>query len=123
MNTLPELASACVTLGKAGVQLALHGGTLVFKLSAPDAMLRTLILRHRSQLEACLEVRAAPTADAHDLFTERLAIADDLEMPTHRGSPAWLIAVGESTALSCGPTTTPVYSRYGKTSGRDPGSG
>lgn len=37
---------------------------------------------------------------AHDnaayVFDERLGVADELQMPTHPGSPAWLVAVGES---------------------------
>lgn len=34
--------------------------------------------------------------DAAYVLDERLGVADELQMPTHPGSPAWLVAVGES---------------------------
>lgn len=98
MNTPLDLASACLTLGKAGVHIALHSGSLAFKLPATNSNLRTLLLRHRVSLEECLEGRSFWSPDAADIFTERLAVADGLEMPTHPGSPAWLVAVGEALA-------------------------
>lgn len=35
------------------------------------------------------------------IFDERMGVADGLEVATHFGSPAWLVAVGEAGGYSC----------------------
>jgi len=49
----------------------------------------------------CGRPTCSPTtrADGTYILAERLGIADDLGMPTHAGSPAWLIAAGEAMAV------------------------
>ena len=37
-----------------------------------------------------------PTGEAEYVYNERMGMADGLKMPTHCGSPAWLVAVGEA---------------------------
>ncbi len=61
--------------------------------------------------------------DAGYVFGERLGVADGLGMPTHPGSAAWLVAVGESIGCSCLQTTTAVHFGHGQTCGCDPASG
>jgi hypothetical protein len=66
-----------------------------------------------SDLSAWLRIRRAAVAgllvdgyapagdDAGYVLGERLGLADRLGMPTHPGSVAWLVAVGESMGFSC----------------------
>jgi hypothetical protein len=62
-------------------------------------------------------------ADSAFVYGERMAIASELGMPTHTGSPAWLLAVGESTGGSCCQTTSVVHFGHGTTTGCDPAGG
>ena len=55
------------------------------------------MLDHRNAILDLLNDGYAPTKpEAVSVYFERLGIGDELAMPTHTGSPAWLIAVGES---------------------------
>jgi hypothetical protein len=52
---------------------------------------------HRAAVRSLLVHGYAPAGDdAGYVFGERLGVADELGMPTHVGSAAWLVAVGES---------------------------
>ena len=100
-----ELAPLLVALGTAGIELAPHptdAGRLRFKCPGgpadlpPDLSARLRI--HRAAVLGLLASGYTPT-DATDtgyVYAERLGIADGLGMPTHPGSAAWLVAVGES---------------------------
>jgi hypothetical protein len=98
-----------ITLGVAGIELATHP-TNPKRLRHRPAILPTdlvdSVLDHRDAILDLLSNGYAPTdSDAVYLMLERLGIGDDLGMPTHSGSPAWLIAVGESmVSRYCGCT-------------------
>jgi hypothetical protein len=105
-----ELALLLVALGRAGIELAPHptdvggAGRLRHRRATPggwaadlppdlSARLRT----HRAAVLGLLVVGYAPAGDdAGYVLAERLGVADGLGMPTHPGSAAWLVAVGES---------------------------
>lgn len=65
----------------------------------------------------------ADDTDAGYVLGERLGVAQGLGMPTHPGSAAWLVAVGESMGCSCGVATSEVHLGHGKTDERDSGGG
>ena len=98
-----------ITLGVAGIELATHP-TNPMRIRHRPATLPTdlvdSVLDHRDAILDLLSNGYAPTdPDAVYLMLERLGIGDDLGMPTHIGSPAWMIAVGESLASRyCGCT-------------------
>ena len=105
MTTQPhELASLLIALGVAGVELAAHptDRTRVRHRPATLALdLATPLKRHRDAIAALLNDGYSPAdPDVRQVLGERLGIADDLGMPTHPGSPAGLIAVGESLTVS-----------------------
>ena len=107
-----ELAALLVALGVAGVEVALHptdATRIRYRpLTLPDALAQE-IRSHRSDILALLRTDHAPTdPDAVYLMLERRGIGDDLGMPTHSGSPAWLIAVGESMKYSYLQTTNTI---------------
>ena len=107
-----ELAELLAALGVAGVEVALHptdAARLRHRPSTlPDALAQE-IRSYRSDILALLRTDHAPTCpDARNLMFERLGIGDDLGMPTHSGSPAWLIAVGESMKHSYLQTTNTI---------------
>lgn len=88
-------------LGRAGVEVARSAADPTTILHRPRTLppeLAAALATCKPALLRLLATSFAPTPDAHDIFTERLAIADDLEMRTHPGSPAWLVAVGEALA-------------------------
>ncbi len=106
MNTHPpELGGLLLALGRARVELARHP-------SKPDRLrhrpadlppdLSARLRLHRAAILGLLSPRGAhapgdgPHCDAGYVLGERLGIADGLGMPTHPGSAAWLVAVGES---------------------------
>ena len=65
-----------------------------------------------------------PTGDdAAYLHGERLGVADDLGLPTHPGSAAWVVAVGEAIGSSCDIATFGVHLEHGETYERDSGCG
>jgi len=98
-----------ITLGVAGIELATHP-TNPMRIRHRPATLPTdlvdSVLDHRDAILDLLSNGYAPTdPEAVYLMLERLGIGDDLGMPTHIGSPAWMIAVGESMASRyCGCT-------------------
>ncbi len=60
--------------------------------------LSSLLRLHRAAVLNVLLAGRAPEngTEPAAILSERLGIADDLALPTHPGTPAWLIAVGES---------------------------
>ncbi len=98
-----------ITLGVAGIELATHP-TNPMRIRHRPATLPTdlvdSVLDHRDAILDLLSNGYAPTDPAAVyLMLARLGIGDDLGMPTHIGSPAWMIAVGESMASRyCGCT-------------------
>jgi hypothetical protein len=96
-----ELAPLLLALGRAGIELAPHptdAGRLRHRPAdlPPDLSARLRI--HRAAVLGLLVVGYAPAgdSDAGYVLGERLGVADGLGMPTHPGSAAWLVAVGES---------------------------
>jgi len=64
----------------------------------PDLAVRLLL--HKPDILALLQWDglfddSSAGVEADYIMHERLGVADELEMPTHTGSPAWLVAVGE----------------------------
>ncbi len=61
---------------------------------------------HRAGVLGLLVDGYAPCGDDDGyVLGERLSVADGLGTPTHPGSAAWLVAVGESMGCSCDPAT------------------
>ena len=129
MNPHPhELAPLLVALGRAGVELAPHpseAGRLRHRPGdlPPDLSARLRI--HRAAVVGLLADGYAPAGDtdAGYVLGERLGVADGLGLPTHPGSAAWLVAVGESIGRSCGVATGGVHLGHGETDERDSGGG
>ena len=101
MNPPPtELAPLLLALGQAGIELAHHpndAGRLRHRPALLPPDLLESLARHRVVILGLLVNGYTPgDDDAAYTFGERLGIADGLGMPTHPGSAAWLIAVGES---------------------------
>jgi hypothetical protein len=98
-----ELAPLLLALGRAGIELAPHptdAGRLRHRPAdlPPDLAARLRI--NRAAVVGLLVDGYAPAGDdAGYVLGERLGIADDLGMPTHPGSPAWLVAVGASMGV------------------------
>jgi hypothetical protein len=98
-----ELASLLLALGRAGVELAPHPTDPARLRHRPADLPPDLSARlrlHRAAVVGLLAGGYAPDphggTDAGYVYGERLGVADDLGMPTHPGSAAWLAAVGES---------------------------
>lgn len=93
-----------IALGTAGVELAAHpidSKRLRHRPATLPTDLVGSVLDHRDAILDLLNDGYSPTiSEAVNVYFERLGIADDLGMPTHPGSPAWLIAVGESLTVS-----------------------
>lgn len=92
---LPDLL---IDLGHAGVLLRQACGGLGFTpASALTAARAAAIALHRATILDLLARGYSPDhAEAAHTLAERLGTADELGMPTHPGSAAWLVAVGES---------------------------
>ncbi len=131
MNPNPhELARLLLALGRAGIELAPHptdAGRLRHRPAdlPPDLSARLRI--HRAAVVGLLVDGYAPDphgdTDAGYVLGERLGVADGLGLPTHPGSAAWLVAVGESIGDSCGVATCGVHLGHGETDERDSGGG
>lgn len=102
LATLPGLL---VALGAAGVELGRHPSDPERLRHRPATLTPDLLeglQTHRAAILALLGTidgkggYAPAREDAAIVFGERLAMADGLGMPTHPGSPAWLVAVGEA---------------------------
>jgi len=97
---ITSIGDLFVKLGVAGVELAPHPTDPARLRYAPNSLPAELLDDLRQHREAILVVLrddyVADDADAAYMLGERLGIADDLGMTTHRGSPSWLVAVGEA---------------------------
>lgn len=108
MNTQPpELAPLLLALGRAVIELAPHPtdvGRLRHRPADLPPDLSTQLRIHRAAVVGLLTNGHVPDphgdTDAGYVLGERLGVADALGMPTHPGSPAWLVAVGESVEVS-----------------------
>jgi hypothetical protein len=101
VNPHQSVPAAILKLGHSRVECARHPADPNILLHRPRTLSPDLSVALATCKPALLQLLAtnfAPTPDAADIFTERLAVADGLEMPTHPGSPAWLVAVGEALA-------------------------
>lgn len=101
MNPHPhELGGLLVALGCAGIELAPHPTYAARLRHRPADLPPDLSARLRMHKAAIVGLLVNGYVPVHDearyVHGERLGIADDLGMPTHPGSPAWLVAVGES---------------------------
>ncbi len=102
MSNVPHgLAGLLLDLAAAKVELARHPGEPGRVRHRPADLPPDLAARlrlYRAAVAALLErgYLPEPGGEAAYVYHERLGIADELAMPTHAGSPAWLVAVGES---------------------------
>lgn len=118
---LPDLL---VDLGRAGVTLRNAGSGVGFTPRAALTPERAAAvgIHKPAVLRLLVDGYApAPDTDAAYIRGERLSIADGLGMPTHPGSPAWLIAVGESMRPGCEIATHRLHSEHGSTDRRNHG--
>lgn len=102
----PELAALMLDLGCAGIELAPHPTDTARLRHRPSDLPSDLLARlrrHKREMVPFLVSGFTPErGEASYVFDERLGVADELGMPVHIGSSAWLIAVGESLAhFSC----------------------
>jgi hypothetical protein len=123
-----ELAPLLVDLGTAGIELATRGDRLRHRPATLPPGLSARLRLNCAAVVALLRAGYAPDAsgaggEAVYVYGERLGIADGLGMPTHPGSPAWLVAVGESMGNSCRQATRGVHSMHGATDQGNIGSG
>jgi len=127
-----ELAPLLLDLGRAGIELAPHPTDPVRLRHRPAHLPPDLSARLRIHRAAVLwlllvgyapEPHGHPPTDAGYTLCERLGIADGLGIPTHPGSPAWLVAVGESIGDSCQAATQKVHSGHGSTDESHSGGG
>jgi hypothetical protein len=107
-DTGDELAALVKALGRAGIELAAHPSDPARLRHRPAVLPPDLadgLRRHRGAILGLLAGTHAPEPaddpDAAYTLAERLGVADDLGLATHPGSPAWLVAVGESMENSC----------------------
>lgn len=129
-----ELAALLLALADAGIELAPHPtdpGRLRYRRATPDGWAADLrpdliagLLANRAAIARLLATGYTPDGDeARIVFGERLGVADGLGMPTHPGSAAWLIAVGESIGTGCHAATYGVHSGHGTTDEGHSGGG
>ena len=122
MTNPTDFAPLLLALGRFGIELAAQRGRLMQRPAHPLPNQKEALARHRGAILAMLASEYIPASEqARYIYGERLGIADDLRMPTHPGSPAWLVAVGESMGSSCGIATRGLYCGHGETDGRDSG--
>ena len=102
MTILHELAALLLDVGSVGVELAAHPTDPARLRHRPAVLPTTLSARlrlHRGAVLRLLVVGYTPgDEEAGYVLHERLGVADGLGMPTHPGSAAWMVAVGESMA-------------------------
>lgn len=107
-----ELAALLVALGRAGIEVAPHttdAGRLRHRPEVLPPNLSARLRLHRDAVVTLLASGYAPANDGADVLAERLGIANELQIPTHVGSPAWLVAVGEAIGCSCVVATDGVH--------------
>lgn len=127
MNPNPhELAPLLLALGRAGIELAPHPTDAGRLRHRPADLSPDLSARLRLYRGAVLGLLAGGYAldphgdtDAGYVHGERLGMADGLGLPTHPGSVAWLVAVGESIGCSCYIATHGLHFENGDADGRD----
>lgn len=115
MNSPPyELAAPLLEMGRAGMELSLHPterARLRYRpADLPPSLSLTIDVHRAAMLELLRDGFTPSDPDAEYTLGERLGVADDLGMPTHPGSAAWLVAVGESmggAALARPPSPVP----------------
>lgn len=115
-----ELARLLAALGVAGVELAPHPTDperLRHRPANPPTDLLTRLRLHRAAVRTLLMTGYAPAAhsDEGHVLVERLGMADEQGMPTHPGSAAWLVAVGEAMESRCRTATLLVECGHGAT--------
>jgi len=122
MNNPHELAPLLVAVGRAGIELAAHGDRLRHRPADLPPDLSEALRRHRGAILGMLAGGYTPAGEnARYVMAERLGMADGLEMPTHPGAAAWLLAVGESMGEGCGVATHGIHCGHGETNERDSG--
>jgi hypothetical protein len=98
-----DLSRLFLDLAAARVEVAPHPERAGVVRHRPADLPPDLRERLRANREAVARLLAEGYApddpEARHRFLERLGIGDDLGMPTHPGSVAWLVAVGESLAI------------------------
>ncbi|MFO0815926.1 MAG: hypothetical protein U0796_22135 [Gemmatales bacterium] len=104
-------------LGIAEVELATHP-TAPTRLRHRPALLpfhlSARLRIHQAEILSLLVQGYVPADDdTNYVYGERLGIADEQKMATHIGSPAWLVAVGESMKYSCLMATIGVMCQHG----------
>ena len=123
MTTPTELGPLLLAIGLDDIELAPHPTDPTRLRHRPGVIPADLAARLHAHRAAVLDLLVNGYTlegdDASYVFAERLGIADGLGLATHRGSAAWLVAVGESLAQCCGNTTTGIYSPNGPTNGCD----
>ena len=100
------LAALLMDTGTLGVELAIDSANPSLLRYRPATLPLGLAARlrlHKAFVLAILrgDLVFGATSNARYVILERLGIADELRMPTHLGSPAWLVAVGEGLNSSC----------------------
>jgi hypothetical protein len=105
MNYIDDFVTFLGNLGEAGLTLAEHPNDPTAIVYFPPYVSEDLAVglsAHRAALLGLLRdgYVPEPSSRAEFMFIERLGIADGLGMPTGRGSPAWLISVGEALRAS-----------------------
>jgi len=100
-----ELAPLLAALARAGIELSPDPDDCARLRYRPTNLPRDLSARLRMHKAAVLRLLVDGYAPAGDdagyVLGERLGMADGLTLPTHPGSPAWLVAVGESMGYGC----------------------
>lgn len=112
-----ELSPLFRSLCRRGVEVAAHPKDperLRYRPAVLSPDLSAGLRTHRAAILGLLAGAYSPAdADAEYVLGERLGVADGLGMPTHPGSAAWLVAVGESMEACCTSATYGVYSEHG----------
>lgn len=107
------IAPLLAALGRAGVELSahpIHPERLRHRPASLPADLAASLRLYKPALLALLQGEGLrePEGEAGYVLNERLGVADELAMPTHPGSPGWLVAVGESLDTCCTTATAAV---------------
>ncbi len=122
-----DLCRLLDSLGREGIELAAHTTDSTRLRHRPEMLPADLLTRLRTHKAAVLGLLVKgykpEDDDAAYVLSERLGMADDLGQPTHVGSTAWLVAVGESMDSCCQSATPMVECGYGTTDKGHSGGG